>query len=162
VRFERWIVGESRMRARGVGKVDVWSWYEFLIPGILLMSSGAYPEGTASNCDLQAPPPDLDGEGVTFTSQAVTPLTGRTSRYFFSWGPRQDQGDAQLRDVLMGIALQAFTEDRVMIEAQQVVVDAAPDRLVLPTSADKGVTLYNRLVQKLADKDTLAPEPLPT
>jgi vanillate O-demethylase monooxygenase subunit len=158
VRFERWIVGESRMRARGEGKVDVWSRYEFLIPGILLMSSGAYPEGTASNCSLQAPPPDLDGEGITITSQAVTPLTARTSRYFFSWGPRIDQGNAELRDVLMGIALQAFTEDRIMIEAQQVVVDASPDRRVLPTSADKGVTLYNRLVRKLADKDPLASE----
>src|SRR5260370_41849996 len=112
------------------------------------MSSGAYPEGTASACSLQAPPPDLDGEGITFTSQALSPLTGGTLRYFFSWGPRKDQGDAALRDALMGIALQAFTEDRVMIEAQQVVVDASPDSRVLPTSADKGVTLYNRLVQK--------------
>jgi hypothetical protein len=32
--------------------------------------------------------PDLDQaiSGVTFTSQAVTPLTDKTSRYFFSWG----------------------------------------------------------------------------
>jgi vanillate O-demethylase monooxygenase subunit len=156
VRFERWIVGESRMRARGEGKSDVWSCYEFLIPGILLMSSGAYPEGTAAACSLQAPPSELKGEGITFTSQAVTPLTRRTSRYFFSWGPRKDQGDAALRDALMGIAHQAFTEDRLMIEAQQVVVDASPDRRVLPTSADKGVTLYNRLVQKLAASGTRA------
>jgi len=158
VRFERWIVGEPRMRARGAGKADVWSSYEFLIPGILLMSSGAYPEGTALACDLRAPPADLNGEGITFTSQAVTPLTGRTSRYFFSWGPRKDQGDAALRDTLMGVAHQAFTEDRVMIEAQQVVVDASADRRILPTSADKGVTLYNRLVQKLAAADARTPE----
>jgi phenylpropionate dioxygenase-like ring-hydroxylating dioxygenase large terminal subunit len=150
VRFERWIVGESRMRARGEGKVDVWSCYDFLIPGILLMSSGAYPQGTAAACGVQAPPPDLQGESITFTSQAVTPLTGKTSRYYFSWGPRRDQGDAALRDMLMDIANQAFTEDRVMIEAQQIVVDASPDRRILPTSADKGVTLYNRLVEKLA------------
>jgi len=153
VRFERWMVGEPRMRARGPGSVDVWSYYDFLVPGILLMSSAAYPQGTAAASNLQAPAPDLAGEGITFTSQAVTPLTDRTSRYFFSWGPRKDQGDAAVRDTLMGIAHQAFTEDRIMIEAQQLVVDASQDRRILPTGADKGVTLYNRLVEKLASGD---------
>jgi phenylpropionate dioxygenase-like ring-hydroxylating dioxygenase large terminal subunit len=154
VRFERWIVGESRMRARGEGRVDVWSWYEFLIPGILLMSSGAFPEGTAAASNMEAPSPELQGEGITFTSQAVTPLTDKTARYFFSWGPRRDQGDAALRDMLMGIAQQAFSEDRLMIEAQQRVIDGSPACRILPTGADAGVIQYNRLVEKLASSDT--------
>ena len=149
VRFERWILGEPRMRARGEGKADVWSAYEFWIPGILLMSSAAYPPGTAAACQHGAPPATLAGEGITFTSQAVTPLTDETARYFFSWGPRRDQGDEALRDVLMGIANRAFTEDRIMIEAQQRVINNTPARKVLPTSADMGVTLYNRLVESL-------------
>jgi vanillate O-demethylase monooxygenase subunit len=37
-----------------------------------------------------------------------------------------------------------------MIEAQQQVIDTAPARKIMPTSADKGVTLYNRLVKKMA------------
>jgi len=41
VRFERWIVGEPRMRARGQWHADVWSCYEFLVPGILLMGGAA-------------------------------------------------------------------------------------------------------------------------
>lgn len=150
VRFERWIVGEPRMRARGEGKADVWSAYEFWIPGILLMSSAAYPPGTAAACQQKAPPATLAGEGITFTSQAVTPLKDQTARYFFSWGPRRDQGDEALRDVLMGIADRAFTEDRIMIEAQQRVINNTGARKVLPTSADMGVTLYNRLVESLA------------
>jgi vanillate O-demethylase monooxygenase subunit len=150
VRFERWIVGEPRMRARGEGKADVWSAYEFWIPGILLMSSAAYPEGTAAVCQQKAPPATLAGEGITFTSQAVTPLTDQTARYFFSWGPRRDHGDEALRDVLMGIANRAFTEDRIMIEAQQRVINRTAAGKVLPTSADMGVTLYNRLVESLA------------
>jgi phenylpropionate dioxygenase-like ring-hydroxylating dioxygenase large terminal subunit len=154
VRFERWMLGEPRMRARGEGRADVWSSYDFLIPGILLMSSAAYPEGTAEASKLQAPAPELQGQGITFTSQAVTPLTGQTARYFFSWGPRKDQGDAALRDMLMGIAQQAFTEDRIMIEAQQRVIDETAARRTLPTSADKGVTLYNRVVEKLAGLET--------
>lgn len=97
-------------------------------------------------------PPDLAHavHGVTFTSQAVTSLTDKTSRYFFSWGPRADHGDAAFRDVLMGIAAKAFAEDKAMIEAQQKVVDLTPDPQVMPTAHDRGVTLFNRLVEKLA------------
>jgi vanillate O-demethylase monooxygenase subunit len=155
VRFERWLVNEPRMRARGGGTdlVDSWSSYDFLVPGILLMSSGAYPPGTAQSCGMGPPPAGLKGEGLTFTSQAVTPLTEKTSRYFFSWGPHKDCGDAALRDTLMGIAHMAFTEDRLMIEAQQRVIDGTRQPRVMPTSADKGVTLYNRLVEKLAGRN---------
>lgn len=152
VRFERWMTSQPRLPGRGQGLADVWQWYDFLVPGILLMSSAAYPESTAAQCNHAAPAPDraLTGDGVTFTSQAVTPMTERTARYFFSWGPRVDQGDGALRDMLMGIAHQAFTEDRLMIEAQQRVIDAAPEQTIMPTQADKGVTLYNRLVEKMA------------
>jgi vanillate O-demethylase monooxygenase subunit len=146
------------MRARGEGKADVWSAYEFWIPGILLMSSAAYPPGTAAACQQQAPPATLAGEGMTFTSQAVTPLTDQTARYFFSWGPRRGHGDEALRDVLMGIADRAFTEDRIMIEAQQRVVNNTVGRKVLPTSADIGVTLYNRLVESLAAGELTGPD----
>ncbi len=149
VRFERWLVNEPRMRARGDNRADVWSWYEFHVPGILLMSSAAYPVGTAAACEWREPPAHLTGEGITFTSQAVTPVTAKTARYFFSWGPRRDQGDEALRDTLMKIADMAFTEDRVMIEAQQRVIDTSAVARVLPTSADQGVILYNRLVESL-------------
>lgn len=157
VRFERWIENEPRMRARGDGSelVDTWSSYDFIVPGILLMSSGVYPQGTAKASNMERPDPALPATGVTFTSQAVTPLTDKTARYFFSWGPRKDQGDEALRDMLMGIADQAFTEDRLMIEAQQRVIDGTPAPRVMPTSADKGVTVYNRLVEKLARASTV-------
>ncbi len=155
VRFERWMTAQPRMAGRGEGLADVWQWYDFMVPGILLMSSVALPEGSAQKYGFKAPAPDraLDGDGITFTSQAVTPMTGKTSRYFFSWGPRKDQGGAELRDILMGVADMAFTEDRVMIEAQQQVIDRDPANPIMPTSADKGVTLYNRLVEKMVKEE---------
>ncbi|MDE2042169.1 MAG: aromatic ring-hydroxylating dioxygenase subunit alpha, partial [Alphaproteobacteria bacterium] len=155
VRFERWMEGQPRMAGRGEGLADVWQWYDFMVPGVLLMSSVALPEGSAAKHGYKAPAPDraLEGEGITFTSQAVTPLTDKTARYFFSWGPRKDQGDARLRDILMGVADTAFTEDRLMIEAQQQVIDRDPYHPIMPTSADKGVTLYNRLVEKMVREE---------
>ncbi|MEH3107583.1 MAG: aromatic ring-hydroxylating dioxygenase subunit alpha [Sphingomonas fennica] len=152
IRVERWITGEPGMRGRegGGAPLDRWSSYDFLIPGILLMSGGNFAEGTAAAC--QFGPPDMDAAqgGVTFTSQAVTPMAGATARYFFSWGPHVKHGDEALRDMLMGIAGQAFGEDKVMIEAQQRVIDRTPDAQVMSTSADKGLILFNRLVEKLA------------
>jgi len=150
VRFERWIEGEKGMRGRERdAPVDSWSSYDFLLPGILLMGNGVYPAGTAKASDGGAPDPSLSFSGATFTSQAVTPMTERTSRYFFSWGPHRDHGDEKLRDLLMGIAAKAFDEDKVMIEAQQRVIDATPDPRIMPTSADRGVTLYNRMVDRM-------------
>ena len=58
-------------------------------------------------------------------------------------------GDETLRDTLMGIAAMAFEEDRTIIEAQQRVISDTPDPRVMPTGADKGVTLFNRMVEKL-------------
>jgi phenylpropionate dioxygenase-like ring-hydroxylating dioxygenase large terminal subunit len=151
LRFERWIADQPNLRADGGDDlVDIWSFYEYHVPGILLMPSAAYPAGTAARLGGNPPPPDLPRTGVTFTSQAVTALTDKTSRYFFSWGPHRDHGDAALRDMLMGIAGQAFGEDKTMIEAQQRVIDASPGARIMPTSADMGVTLYNRLVEKMA------------
>ena len=90
---------------------------------------------------------------VNFTSQAVTPLTARTSRYFFSWGPHCKHGDAALRDVLMGIAGRAFNEDKVMIEAQQEVIDQIPAPDIMPTTADKGITIFTQVMRRLSRED---------
>lgn len=155
VRFSRWVTGRMGTSS---GKSDVpadsYTTYDFLIPGVLLMWNGNYPEGTAAALDFARPDFGKAIRGVTFTSQAVTPLTAKTSRYFFSWGPHRDHGDEALRDTLMGIADMAFGEDKVMIEAQQRVIDMTPDPTVIPSAHDRGVTLFNRLVEKLARAET--------
>jgi len=150
VRVERWIVGEAAAHMKLEDPADRWSSYDFLIPGVLLMTGGNFAPGTAERCDYGRPDLSQAISGVTFTSQAVTPMQARTARYFFSWGPHRDHGDAALRDMLMGIAGQAFDEDKVMIEAQQRVIDATAAPRIMPTSADKAITLFNRLVEKLA------------
>lgn len=151
IRVERWVTDTPALAGReGPDRVDVWSSYDFVIPGILLMKGGSFAVGTASACDLRAPDYARAIGGVTFTSQAVTPTGDGTARYFFSWGPHRDHGDEAMRDRLMGIAAMAFAEDKVMIEAQQTILDATPQPRIMPTIHDKGITLYNRLVERLA------------
>jgi len=149
VRVERWIIMQPGKPGRSYAQpVEHYASYDFLLPGILLMSGGEFSLGTKDQLDGKPPNLDLAIGGVTFTSQAVTPLTAKTSRYFFSWGPHRKFGDAALRDALMAIAGKAFAEDRTIIEAQQRVIDATPEPRIMPTSADRAITLFNQLSAK--------------
>ena len=58
-----------------------------------------------------------------------------------------------MRDAMMAIGQQAFAEDKAMIEAQQKVIDRTGCQQIMPTAHDRGVTLYNRLVKRLAEKE---------
>ena len=93
--------------------------------------------------------------------QAVTPLTAKTSRYFFSWGPHRKFGDAALRDTLMALAGKAFAEDRTIIEAQQRVIDGTPQPQIMPTSADRAITLFNQLLAKRLREENRQPPRAP-
>ncbi len=117
------------------------------------MTGGVFPIGTARRLDGAAPDLELAEGAVTFTSQAVTPMTEKTSRYFFSWGPHRKFGDAALRDTLMGVAFRAFAEDRTMIEAQQRIIDITPAPRIMPTGADRAITLFNQMVAKRAREE---------
>jgi phenylpropionate dioxygenase-like ring-hydroxylating dioxygenase large terminal subunit len=151
IRYERWTENSLGSASRkSAVPMDSYMSYDFLIPGVLLMTGGVFPLGTAQACGHGTPDYAKGVSGVTFTSQAVTPMAKGSARYFFSWGPHRDHGDAAHRDMLMGIAAQAFAEDKTMIEAQQQVIDTTESPRVMPTEHDRGVTLYNRLVEKLA------------
>lgn len=163
VRFQRWLPDQLGMAVRGQSsRIDIWSSYDFMVPGILLMQSASFEPGTAQSCGHRPPDAELlaKAKGVTFTSQAVTPVTEHTARYFFSWGPRSDWGNEGVRDGLMAMALQAFDEDKRMIEAQQRVIRETAAPRVMPTSADRGVVLFNRLVDRLVRAESSV-EPVP-
>ncbi len=154
VRFERWVVDTKGPAGRRTDAlIDSYMTYDFLIPGVLLMWNGSFAAGTAKSCDYRKPDFSKAIAGVTFTSQAVTPTAEKTARYFFSWGPRKDHGDEALRDTLMGIAHVAFAEDKTMIEAQQRVIDATCEPKIMPTAHDRGVMIFNRLVERLAGEE---------
>lgn len=154
VRFTRWIVNSPGPVGRdSEAGTDNYMCYDFLVPGILLMWAGSFPVGTAKACDMGAPDRSKATSGVTFTSQAVTPMAEGKARYFFCWGPHRDHGDEKLRDFLMGIADRAFAEDKVMIEAQYKVICSTHDPVVMPTAHDRGVTIFSRMVEKMAREE---------
>lgn len=154
VRIARWLPAPAGDRRNPHGQAaEAFQSYDFLIPGVLLMWSGVYPAGTAARMGDAAPPMEDAVSGLNFTSQAVTPTGPATARYFFSWGPHCRHGDAAQRDAMMAMAGEAFAEDKAMIEAQHHVIAASADPQIMPTAHDRAITLYNRLVERLARND---------
>jgi len=151
VRFERWMPGTKPPHYIPASEplIDGYITYDYLLPGVLLMRSGFFRLGMAETVAFGRPDfADAIG-GASWTSQAVTPLTHRTARYFFSTGPNRAHGDDALRDGMVAVARMAFAEDKQMIERQQVVIDRMPHKDVMPTIHDKGSILFNRMVDRL-------------
>lgn len=150
VRVSRWTENAPDVRNRdSVERFDNYMTYEFLLPGVLLMEAASFSAGTAAALDFGSPDFDEAISGRNFTSQAVTPLTDGTARYFFSWGPHYGHGDEAMRDRMMQLAAMAFGEDKIMIEAQNRVIAESPSDAIMPTAHDRGVTLFSRLVERL-------------
>ena len=153
LRVERWLRGQpSRSFMRRWGEaLDLWNSYDFLFPGIFLLRTTFYPLGTAERCKDQ--PPSETPLFLRYDDQAVTPMTARTSRYFYAAGARSADLDEDRVGRLYAVVEAAFNEDKAIIEAQQKLIDMDPERRMLPTSLDAGPTQFRKLVQTLLDHD---------
>jgi len=151
VRVTRWLKGrlgsEALQRAGLVG--DQWQFYDYLLPGILLLGGGTYPIGTAAAYP-DGPPPDIKPTNRTFSSQAVTPVTETTSRYFFNWGLPSATATKELVSGMMALANTAFLEDRAIIEAQQRILSASPNTRMVAIAADGALVQFRRLMERLS------------
>jgi phenylpropionate dioxygenase-like ring-hydroxylating dioxygenase large terminal subunit len=153
MRFERWIEnaeGNHLFDSQPTEPFDSWLGYDYLVPGVLLMWSGIFRGGSARAADFGRPDFSQAIGQVLVNIQAITPTTERSSRYHFTAGAHRELGDGEkIVDPLVDVITRAFLEDKRMIEAQQRVLDRDPQRPIMPTTHDRGVTLYNRLRARL-------------
>jgi len=154
IRVERWslpLAGNGG--TPGMAVAENWMRYDYLAPGILMLRSESHPVGTAARCDHGAP--DTPPLHANFTSQAVTPVTNDTSRYYFCWGPRaiEAQRMPAMVDNMFALACKVFREDQQMIEAQQRNLRLRPEAEPLMIAHDRGVTLMRLIFSRLAQED---------
>ena len=137
--------GASSSSAVEGGLMDVWTSYDFLVPGIFLQLTRRFARG-AWTIDADGVP---QGEALfeTFTCQAVTPLTDETACYFFAYGPWARE--AHRKAFFAELGLRAFNEDKVMIEAQQRVLKTDETRRMMPMVMDKAVLAYEGVLKRL-------------
>lgn len=153
IRVERWVEHDPRppYLAHEGDFVDQYITYEYLVPGILLLTTEIHPAGTAAGHTLGDPRPTP--LFATYSPQAVTAIDAENSRYFFAWGPRAVDGNKATANEMMKVALMAFGEDKEIIEAQQIIINRDPGRREMPIAADKGVTLFQRTMERLMKEE---------
>ncbi|MNQ58944.1 Toluene-4-sulfonate monooxygenase system iron-sulfur subunit TsaM1 [compost metagenome] len=123
-------------------------YYDFYIPGVMVMYSESYPAGTAEHFNGE-PPIGIEPITRDVTNQAITPLSEQRSRYCYSWAPRLKGGSNELADGMIAIAVMAFEEDRVMIEAQQRSMNLAPNAVLVPTSSDTALGQFRWILEQM-------------
>jgi vanillate O-demethylase monooxygenase subunit len=155
VRVQRWLRDHPvapYMPAPAGTRRDQWASYDFVVPGVFLLTISSFPPGTAERCP--AGPANLEPEWVSVTSQAVTPMTERSTIYYYSGGQlSRHTDDATVRRQVEGFGV-AFLEDKAMIEAQQKVVDATHGRTMMTLTFDRSVAQFRRLMAGLMEAET--------
>lgn len=145
VRVERWLLDEvpapfHTKVASFAGRVDRWHFYDFVVPGVLIMHSGVQATGTGA-------PQGRYEQALEFRScQAVTPETTGTSHYFYAVPRNFALDDAQITETIFADVVAAFEEDRVMIEAQARRLTATPEAPMVGIAADAGLVQFRRLL----------------
>lgn len=152
IRVTRWLPSDEALKDGTPGMAAtnqataMWQTYDYVVPGVLLMYSATYPiDGMPED---RISPPEGKPLAANFTSQALTPMGEKSTRYYFSSGPRAVDGGADMAEAMFKIAQMAFNEDREMIEAQQRNIDLRQTQEVL-TSADVGPIQMRSVIRQM-------------
>jgi hypothetical protein len=149
VRFDRWFI-DADLPGKAGQKADVWSSYDFAVPGIFVMHGARYPAGTAQRFKL-AEPVGIEPISRNIEQQAVTPIDESRTAYYFATGLiGQNRDMTEALSTRIDVVMAAFEEDRKIIEAQQRIwnqTDQSIPKVFLPQ--DKGPHLMRRMIDKL-------------
>lgn len=134
--------------------------------------------GEAAACDESLIPPAVGYDDPNYIERWLQDISGSTTRISYTQpgerytrydfplpgvllllGAHIKHGDAALRDTLMGIVHRAFAEDRTMIEAQQRVMDMTAAPRIMPTSADRAITLCNQMIARRVREESNLAQP---
>lgn len=157
INVQRWVdTADNSFGAQwGISGADQWTEYDYLVPGILHMRSSVYAREAKSLSEGGRPLADLVPVYETYTAQAVTPLAKGHTRYFFSTGTSRSPNGLEIAEALLKVELQAFEEDRIMIEAQYRNIESLPSEKMNPfTTGDKGPVLMRRVLEGMANKQS--------
>ncbi len=128
-------------------KVDRRNIATMLIPGIFTMETLFVPAG-------QDPP----GPGAKEyrNCQFMTPETGRTTHFFWSYLNNFERDDSTISRSLLDSLIEGFLEDKAIIERQQTTLEEDPDFQMLAILADAPLAHFRRVLGKLIDAEQAA------
>lgn len=83
----------------------------------------------------------------------VTPASERRCYYFFGYRRSFMLNSRELDAELLAANIRIFTEDKVILEAQQKAIDAFPERRLLNLNIDKGSMAARHAIQRMIERD---------
>jgi len=152
VRVESWVCGpaaRSVLVPRGTPTGDLWTRTDFLVPGIFISVDRMFIAGTAMENRDRAPPEGITALSDVMSIQAVTPISRRSTRYFFSFGPRSSDLPPSESEQMWAIVQETFREDLQMIQEQQKIIDIDSGGRMGGIAADRGLTFFRKMMNNL-------------
>jgi len=129
-------------------RVDRWTNYDFIVPGILLLDTGMTPAGQGG--------PDSDRANcVAFRGcQALTPETESSTHYFFAHAHNFLLDSPEVTAEIHAGIEHAFEEDRAMITAQQENLARDPTFKMVPLSVDAALSQFRWVVDQCIARES--------
>jgi vanillate O-demethylase monooxygenase subunit len=132
------------------GNVDRWQIINFEAPCTIVLDVGVAPTGTG------APQGDRS-QGVNGrVLNTITPETETTCMYFWSLMRNYKLRDQSLTTQLREANAKIFTEDQVIVEAQQQALDAYPDRAMRNLNIDASSMRARRIIEDMIETEMKA------
>ena len=124
---------------------------QFSVPCNFILHFQVFTAGTAT----EGP---SNGQLVldTYTCQAVTPRDADSVDYYYSWGPSRSTDSPGMSDMLHEANVQAFIEDKTMLEAQYQRLKERPDGNKVDIAQDAGGGKMLWVLDKLLKQEALA------
>ena len=125
------------------GNVDRWQIISFEAPCTIVLDVGVAPAGTG------APQGDRSKGVNGRVLNTITPETGSTCMYFWSLMRNYKLQDQSLTTFLREANATIFLEDQVVVEAQQIMLDAQPGHGLRNLNIDAGSMRARRIIEDM-------------
>ena len=145
-----WAGQLRRKTGRTIDRVDRWQIIRFEAPCTITIDVGVAPTGTG------APEGDRS-QGVNgFVLNTITPETDGTCHYHWAFARNYLITEQSLTTELREGVSNIFREDEIILEAQQLALDANPGKTFYNLNIDAGAVWARRLIDRMVDQE-LAP-----
>ena len=128
--------------------IDRWHTTFYEPPGIVVIENGSMPAGT-----------DIAAAKQRRILNFITPETATSSHYFWGVARQWELGNTALSDGIRADVIKTFDQDKVLLEAQQRVLDSDPSLQAFPVTIkiDAGPILGRRLLESKLAESRLVP-----
>jgi len=133
------------------GNIDRWQIIEFSPPGFVTLDIGGADAGTGARQGDRS-------RGIERMSlNAITPATGRSLHYFWADAHNFRIDEPELTDLLFRQVLEAFSEDKAILEAQQASLDRGRAATQIDTNQDAAGLQARRILDRLVAEENGTP-----